>query len=180
MSLKQQSFIKPVFPGYYKLHCFPFYQTAFPVVQPLALLNLDQHLEINAVSRKKTDDWIILVMLEKSTWGYNFFTPNFHYFSEKMTFSLKWPTERRVLIEAPIATLMDTSFSEKTVKTADIHKATNGFPTKYSQTPLYVHPLHMDTSLLWTLLWPFYGVHINRVWPDMSEKLTDDILMNCH
>ena len=48
-----QSFIKPVFPGYYKLPCFPFYQTAFPVVQPLALLNLDQHLEINAVSRKK-------------------------------------------------------------------------------------------------------------------------------
>ena len=48
-----QSFIKPVFPGYYKLPCFPFYQTAFPVVQPLALLNLDQHLEINAESRKK-------------------------------------------------------------------------------------------------------------------------------
>ena len=48
-----QSFIKPVFPGYYKLPCFPFYQTAFPVVQPLALLNLDQHLEINAGSREK-------------------------------------------------------------------------------------------------------------------------------
>ena len=46
-----QSFFKPVFPGYYKLPCFPFYQIAFPVVQPLALLNLDQHLEINAGSR---------------------------------------------------------------------------------------------------------------------------------
>ena len=44
---------KPVFPGYYKLPCFPFYQIAFPVVQPLALLNLDQHLEINAGSREK-------------------------------------------------------------------------------------------------------------------------------
>ena len=48
-----QSFIKPVFPGYYKLPCFPFYQKAFPAVQPLALLNLDQHLEINAGSREK-------------------------------------------------------------------------------------------------------------------------------
>ena len=48
-----QSFIKPVFPGYYKLPCFPFYLIAFPVVQPLALLNLDQHLEINAGSREK-------------------------------------------------------------------------------------------------------------------------------
>ena len=56
-----QSFIKPVFPRHYKLPCFPFYQTAFPVVQPLALLNLDQHLEISAVSREKQMTELILL-----------------------------------------------------------------------------------------------------------------------
>ena len=80
-----QTFIKPVFPGYYKLPCFPFYQTAFPAAQLLALLNLDQHLEISAVGREKQMTELILLC-----WGLQVLHTRIStYFRTKKTFSLK-------------------------------------------------------------------------------------------
>ena len=152
-----QSFIKPVFPRHYKLPCFPFYQTAFPVVQPLALLNLDQHLEISAVSRKKQMTALILSCW-KSQRGV---TSSSHqistYFREKNDFFLKMTHWEKIFDWSPYRTPYGYKFFREASENSWHSQSHLWFPYKIQSNPAlctatsYGHLVIMDTSM--AFLW---------------------------